>query len=221
MKKVSILLPALCWGTILLAQGPSAGDPQAAYVKTIKERSAKIVAKLGISDSSKFYKVRDVIAQQYIDLNDIYTRRDATLKQLKEAAGGQKPDTALTNAATAAATRSVDSLHPLYLKRLKKQLKEEQVDEVKNGMTFNVLNVTYTAYQDMIPTLTEAQKKQLYDWLLEAREHAMDAESSDRKHWWFGKYKGRINNYLSKEGYDVQKERAAWEQRIKEKKAAS
>ncbi|MFV0404352.1 MAG: DUF3826 domain-containing protein, partial [Bacteroides graminisolvens] len=33
------------------------------------------------------------------------------------------------------------------------------------------------------------------------------------------KYKGRINNYLSKRGYDLVKEREAWYKRIKEKEA--
>ena len=46
--------------------------------------------------------------------------------------------------------------------------------------------------------------------LLEAREYAMDAGSSEEKHGWFGKFKGRINNYLSKAGYDL---RAAEEAR--------
>ncbi len=33
--------------------------------------------------------------------------------------------------------------------------------------------------------------------LWEAREHAIDGGSSEEKHAWFGKYKGRIiNNYL-------------------------
>ena len=52
-------------------------------------------------------------------------------------------------------------------------------------------------------------------WLVEAREHAMDAESSEKKHGWFGKYKGRINNYLSAAGYDLKKEGEEWEKRRK------
>ena len=50
---------------------------------------------------------------------------------------------------------------------------------------------------DMIPTLKEEEKAQIYAWLVEAREYAMDAESSKKKHEAFGKYKGRINNYKS------------------------
>jgi hypothetical protein len=69
----------------------------------------------------------------------------------------------------------------------------------------------------MIPRLTDVQKQQIYTWLTEARDHAMDAESSDKKHWWFGKYKGRINNYLAAAGYDLKKEGEEWEARKKAK----
>ena len=85
-------------------------------------------------------------------------------------------------------------------------------------MTYNVLNVTYKAMLEMIPSLKTEEKAQIMSWLVEAREFAMDAESSDKKHWWFGKYKGRINNYLAGRGYDLQKERKAWEERIKAEK---
>ena len=39
--------------------------------------------------------------------------------------------------------------------------------------------------------------------------------NTNKKHAAFGKYKGRINNYLSKRGYDLVKERKAWYERIK------
>src|SRR5262249_9754562 len=111
--------------------------------------------------------------------------------------------------------------HDAYIAQLKKELTNEQVEQVKDGMTYRVLPITYTAYQEMIPTLTEAQKQQIYTWLLEAREYAMDAESSDKKHQWFGKYKGRINNYLSAAGYDLKKEEEGWAARRKAKAAAN
>ena len=43
----------------------------------------------------------------------------------------------------------------------------------------------------MIPTLKEEEKAQIMAWLVEAREFAMDAENSNKKHAAFGKYKGR------------------------------
>ena len=88
-------------------------------------------------------------------------------------------------------------------------------------MTYGVVPITYKGYQAMIPNLTDAQKKQIWVWLVEAREHAMDAESSEKKHGWFGKYKGRINNYLSAQGYDLRKEGDDWQKRIKAEKASA
>ncbi|HLO37079.1 MAG TPA: DUF3826 domain-containing protein, partial [Lacibacter sp.] len=104
---------------------------------------------------------------------------------------------------------------------LQKVISEEQIELVKNAMTYNVLHVTYTAYLDMIPTLKEDQKRKIFEWLTEARELAMDGESADKKHAIFGKYKGRINNYLSAAGYDLTKEREEWQKRIKAKNESS
>jgi hypothetical protein len=71
-----------------------------------------------------------------------------------------------------------------------------------------------------VPALTSEQKATIYDWLKEARELAMDGESSDKKHAVFGKYKGRINNYLSAAGYDMKKEGEEWAKRIQAAKDA-
>ena len=151
-------------------------------------------------------------------MNDIHSARDLKVKQIKEL---QKDNKAERDSALAKETRNTEialnKLHRKYIAKLSARLTAEQVDLVKNGMTYNVLPITYKAYQEEILTLTADQKKQILTWLTEAREHAMDAESSDKKHAWFGKYKGRINNYLSAAGYDLKKEGIAWEQRRKAK----
>jgi len=66
-----------------------------------------------------------------------------------------------------------------------------------------------------VDSRSEEEKAQIYAWLIEAREFALDAENSNKKHAAFGKYKGRINNYLAKRGYDLKKEREEWYKRIK------
>ncbi|SEQ99965.1 DUF3826 domain-containing protein [Pedobacter rhizosphaerae] len=191
---------------------------RAAYVKVITERADKIVAVLGITDAGKSEKVRNIIRDQYSDLNDIYTERDEKVKLIK---AQYKDDKAQRDTALAVEARKVQKslakLHPKYIKSLNKNLSADQVEKVKNAMTYNVLPITYKAYQEQILTLNEAQKTQILAWLTEAREHAIDAESSDKKHAWFGKYKGRINNYLSAAGYDLKKEGEEWQKRIKAK----
>lgn len=166
-----------------------------AYLRVIKERATKIVNGLGLKDSAIALRVRDVVARQYYDLNAIYTERDA--HQLT----GEEVD------------KKVAELHGQYLARLAKDLDPQQVDGVKDGMTYNVLHVTYRAYEEMLPDLTEEQKARILSDLTEAREHAMDAESSKKKHAWFGKYKGRINNYLSAAGIDMKKAEQDWAKR--------
>jgi hypothetical protein len=172
-------------------------DEDTAYIRVITARAGKIVDKLGVGDAARALRVRAIIVQQYSDLNDIDQQKDTTGK-----------------------TAKVDALHAAYLSRLGKELTPQQVDGVKDGMTYGVLPLTYNAYQDELPNLTAAQKAQILSWLTEAREYSMDAGSSKAKHAWFGKYKGRINNYLSKEGYDMKKAEADWMQRIKDKRAA-
>jgi hypothetical protein len=70
-------------------------------------------------------------------------------------------------------------------------------------MTYGVLPVTYRAYLAQVPNLTDAQKERIMAFLVEARELAMDGGTSEEKHQWFRKYKGKINNYLSAEGYSL------------------
>jgi hypothetical protein len=215
--KSSILALLLTFSSIaaIFAQNNPVND-KGAYVKMITERSAKIVANLGIADAKKTEKVTVIIRDQYSNLNDIYAARDIRVKAIKEKNKDNKVerDSALAKDSRVVET-SLAKLHKKYISKLSAQLTNEQVDLVKNGMTYNVLPITYKAYQEEILTLTDEQKKQILVWLTEAREHAMDAESSDKKHAWFGKYKGRINNYLSAAGYDLKKEGIEWEKRRK------
>ena len=76
---------------------------------------------------------------------------------------------------------------------------------MKDGLTYGVAPLTYGVYLKMYPELTGEQKTQIKSRLHEARELAMDGSTSDEKHAVFGKYKGKINNYLSKAGYDAKK----------------
>jgi len=190
------------------------------YTRVITERAGKIVATLGLPDSSSFLRVRGVIVDQYRALNIIYTDRDSKLKTLKSQQPA--PDKSTADSLKTAIQKDVDArvqqLHGPYLARLGKELTPQQVDKVKDGMTYSVLEVTYNAYLDELPSLTDQQKNRIMADLTEAREHAMDAESSEKKHAWFGKYKGRINNYLSAEGFDMKKAGEEWARRTKEKR---
>ena len=216
MKKI-LLLSILLWTGWVSAQAIDLDkenrDPK--YVESIVSRSQKIVDKLGITDAKVAEDVRNVIANRYFTLNDIYETRDAKVKEIKESdLVGEAKNNAL-KAAENAKDAALYRIHFAFPADLSLFLTEEQIEAVKDGMTYGVLKITYDSHLDMIPSLKKEEKAQIYAWLKEAREFAIDAENSDRKHAFFGKYKGRINNYLAKRGYDLTKEREEWYKRVK------
>src|SRR3954463_6768969 len=108
----------------------------------------------------------------------------------------------------------LEKLHADFLARLSSAgLDEAQVEKVKDAMTYNVVHVTYDAFCRMLPNLTGEQKDYILTTLKTAREEAMDGGSSEEKHAVFGRYKGRINNYLSKQGYDLKQATKDWQER--------
>ena len=163
------------------------------YVETIKGRAQKIVNTLGLNDAQVAENVRNIIANRYFLLNDIHSKYDKTQQDALQA--------------------DLYKHHFELASALAQYLTEEQIEAVKDGMTFGRLKRDYQATQDMIPSLSEYEKKQVLIWLKEAREYAMDAADSKGKHFWFDKYRGRTNNWLSARGYDLKKERDNWMKR--------
>lgn len=167
------------------------------YVNNIVNRSQKIVDKLNISDTRKAEAVRNIIANRYFSVNKIHEDFKDNKDQLNA---------------------ELYKHHYEMEFDLSCYLDAAGVEAVKDGMTFGVVNNTSRAYYDMIPTLKESEKLRIRNWLKEAREFALDAPSSKEKHACFKKYKGRINNWLATQGYDMKKEREAWMKRVEEAK---
>ena len=168
------------------------------YVQNIVNRSQKIVDGLQLDDKKTARNVRNIIANRYFLLNDIHSKYDKTQQEALDA--------------------ELYKHHFELASALALYLNDDQIDAVKDGMTFGRLKRDYQATQDMIPSLSDFEKQQILIWLKEAREYAMDAADSKGKHFWFDKYRGRTNNWLSARGYDLKKERDDWMKRIEEAK---
>lgn len=166
---------------------------EAGYVQTIVERAQKIVAPLQLTDARTATYVTHIVANRYFWLNDIYQQHAADKTKLQS---------------------ELYLHHFEFAAHLSRYLSDHQVEQVKDGMTYGVVPKTYQAHLEMIPSLKDDEKRQILCWLKEARELAIDAGDSKSKHAWFGKYKGRINNWLAQRGYNLKAEREAWYQRI-------
>lgn len=183
------------------------------YVNSILGRAKKATDALNITGTAKGEQVKNIVANRYFKLNDIYAERDSLKKAASTLTGEQKRQA--QEAAESQKDQKLYRSHFGFIADLSMFLSDAEIETVKDVMTYNVVKVTYEAQCDMIPTLKEEEKVQILAWLKEAREYAIDAESSKKKHETFGRYKGRINNYLSKRGYNLQKEREAWAERVK------
>ena len=168
-----------------------------AYVETIKGRAQKIVDGLQLTDQTQARAVRNIIANRYFLLNDIHAKYDKSQQDALQA--------------------ELYKHHFELASTLALYLNDDQIEAVKDGMTYGRLKRDYNAQLEMIPTLSDFEKQQILIWLKEAREYAMDAADSQGKHFWFDKYRGRTNNWLSSRGYDLKKEREQWQKRIVKK----
>jgi hypothetical protein len=189
---------------VLAAWAAAQVPDEAAYTADITKRANDVIKVLSIDDTAKADRIREILISQYRALRDWHDANDAKLKD-KSATAEEKERIAAT----------LNPVHDEFLSKLSAELAPEQVEKVKDKVTYNVVQVTYIAYCDELPQLTDAQKAYILAQLKEAREIAMDQGSSNEKHAVFGKYKGRINNYLAKEGYDLKKAEKEWAQRRK------
>lgn len=179
-----------------------AGDPPPPPAPALLERAGKIVAKLELADAAQNARLTEFIARHYEALALVHKLRDTSLSLAKQNPDAKAGDRERYQAQDIAAGR-LAAQHFAFIARLTAELTPAQVEAIKDGMTYGVAPNTFRVYQQMLPDLTREQRLQLHAWLLEAREHAMQAGTSDEKHAWFGKYKGRINNYLSQAGYNM------------------
>jgi hypothetical protein len=181
----------------------SAQEVEASYTTAIENRTAAIVTALHLSDADKSARVHDIIIAQYRTLR----ARDEAIDSLLKL---QNKPVNYANRAHLLQSES-KTMHDQFVSKLAAELTPEQVDLVKDKMTYNKVQVTYDAYCSIIAGLTDAEKAQVLALLKQAREEAVDGGSAGEKSAIFQKYKDQINDYLNAQGHDVAKAYKEWE----------
>ena len=169
---------------------------EAKYTAAIESRTAGILKVLALSDTNKTARVHDIILAHYRALNAWHDVNDSKLK-----AARSDQETAAKICA------SLKTLHADFLARLAENLTPEQIELVKDKMTYGKVQFTFAGYCAAYSGLSETNKQEILRLLKEAREEAMDGGSSDEKSAIFNRYKGKINNYLSKQGVHPDKQK--------------
>lgn len=201
MKRMLLVVIAALLATNLAnakeKEGEAADQAELAevnYTKAIEARTADILKVLALTDTNKIAHVHDAVIGQYRALRAWHDENDGELKTAKS-------DTNLV----AKIRATMKPVHEAFLSKLAEDLTPEQVEQVKDKMTYGKVQFTFKGYLVAYPNLAEEHKQKIMELLKQAREEAMDGGSSDEKTAVFQRYKGKINNYLSKQGIHPEK----------------
>jgi hypothetical protein len=164
----------------------------AKYEKTLAERADKAVADAKIEDPAKAQHVKASVTAWYKVTRAWDAQNGTRLKELRK--------NAKANAEEITKLRSsLKPLHDAFVADMASVLTPDQVDAIKEYLTYKRPSIMYTGFTKDNPWLNEAQKARIKEIANEAREAAMDEGSSDDKHKVMDQYKGRITNFIAAE----------------------
>ena len=205
--KIIIILTVFCQP--VLAQLSTAvaieADKEALYTSNIEDRAADVIKGLRLTNEVVAGQVHDLLIAQY----RVMRARDILINAQLKAAGEE------LNCSNRAGRLAVESkpLHDYFFTKLSELLVPEQIEAVKDRLTYNKVKVTSDAYAAILPGLTDSDRAKILELLRVAREEAVDGGSALEKSAIFQKYKDQINDYLNAHGHDVAKAYKEWDEK--------
>lgn len=174
-------------------------------VTEAQQNVAKVLDKLSLTNDSIRKNIQTVIANRYLELREIHHNYDERNKVIEATSLSKEKKAEELERSYYQYNSDLYRSRFDYVAWLHFYLNQEQVEMVKDAMTYNLFHVRYDDFLDLLPNLKEAEKNRVYHWLIEAREFSMDFETARKMRQMFTKYRGRINNYLASRGYDLRK----------------
>lgn len=212
-RVIGIVVPAMAFACLpTLAQsndGPVMRTPpmsmeerEAIYNKEIQTRTLGVMKALALTDPAKSNLVYNIISDHYHALR---ARDEAINYELSDVPKGTDEWRKDRDAILLA-----EPFHQHFIAALSQQLTPAQLSTVKDKITYGKVQFTYNAYCSIIPNLTDEQKTNILNLLIQAREAAMDGGSAGEKSDIFQHYKDQINSNLLADGIDVAKLTQEW-----------
>jgi len=212
IKRQLLAVSSLLAGATLFTQCASAqmstppatpAELEALYTASIENRTADILKPLTLTNSVASNTVHDLIIAQY----RVMRSRDELINAKLEALD---KDITYANRAPELEAES-KLLHVHFFAELGKVLSPGDIEKIKDKMTYNKVKITFDAYNNIIPGLTDSDKAKITEMLTAAREKAIDGGSASEKSDIFQEYKNQINDYLNAHGHDVAKAYKDWD----------
>ena len=194
------------------AEAQTPDQKQAASDKSIEKQAAGIVESLNLNDPAKAERVQAIIATDLKAVRDWHNSHPAPKSTTKPSIPGLAQ--AEEDAKISPAVREQ------FLRDLSAELTPEQVTAVKDKLTINKVKVTYDAYLQIVPNLSDSDKAFILESLAQARDESLDMKSMNEKSAIFKVYKNKIKAYLNEHGHNVDQAYKDWGAAQKAKKAA-
>jgi hypothetical protein len=185
----------------------SQGEQDAVYDTAIEKRTAGILKALTLPDADTSNHVHDIFVRHY---RALHARDEAIDEELSDLSKGSDDWRAQRDMMLLGTSQA---FHQHFIAELSKELTPGQLDTVKDRMTYGKVQFTFNAYCSIVPNLTDEQKTNILNLLIQAREVAMEGGSAGEKSDLFQHYKDQINSYLLNEGIDVPKATQEWSKR--------
>jgi hypothetical protein len=171
-------------------------DEEAEYRQVIDRRATGIVEGLDLDDPAREQKVHAILVGYYPKLREYHEEKGPKVRELEQEA--RRATEAGNESAAESAQMQVESLQQArqelrdeFVGQLKEVLSEEEINRVKDGMTYGLVQHRMEALSRI--DLSEEQKKQVEEILVAAREEAFDEAGSREKHAAFRRAMGRIS----------------------------
>jgi hypothetical protein len=175
----------------------------ASYRQTIQTRAEKIAAQLGLPNPESSARVSGLIARQYLDLQQAQAARDARLASIRSVQQDPTAAAALIGEARRETEAAVAALHSAFLARLAGELSAGQIDRVKDRHDLRCSAPHLSGLSGNAPEPQRRPKGADPGLAHRGKGAGHGRVHREREHAWFGKYKGRINNYLAEAGFNL------------------
>ena len=203
-----ILTLALSSGLAAATDTAHASDPNAlvdaATRQRLDKKADRIVAAFKLDDAARSARVNDIVRQWLITLHAWHQQHDATLANLWSQWSRARAVVPKDEFPAEVIAHQIDavyaSLKPAcqkFLEQLAAELSPEQIDAFKESWSRSPgRKRTYDAFLEIVPDLTEQQKKVIHDRMLLAREDALLTDSDREIVNIFKRHKVKVEAYV-------------------------
>ncbi len=215
MKLLTTALASIFFATIAFSQSTTA--PATAPADEFVQQATVFVKAMRFSDADKTERVTKLTADYLRQLRHILNQRQETLDKLGKSQESAEINTRTSEAWVICRNSSV-ALRDAYVTQLNALMTPTQVERIKDGITTDWFHIVLQSYDEMVPNLTYAQRAHVVGLLTEMRENTMLELGVGPQEKWVDKYKGIINNYISRQGYDFTALSKSYDAKRNEKK---